>query len=84
VQGNFAVANGMKLADALKLEDMTLPYVNVVAVRRGNQDATFARDIVAAYKSPEFRKVFDANPAWKGYRLPEYFAPGAGVASARP
>ncbi len=84
VQGNFAVANGMKLTDALKLEDMTLPYVNVVAVKRSNQDAKFARDIVAAYKSPEFQKIFDANPAWKGYRLPEYFAPAAGVASAKP
>jgi D-methionine transport system substrate-binding protein len=84
VQGNFAVADGLKLTDALKLEDMTLPYVNVVAVKRSNQDAKFARDIVAAYKSPEFQKIFDANPAWKGYRLPEYFAPAAGVASAKP
>jgi D-methionine transport system substrate-binding protein len=75
VQGNFAVANGLKLADALKLEDMTPPYINVVAVKRSNQDAKFARDIVAAYKSPEFRRIFDANPAWKGYRLPDYFTP---------
>jgi len=74
IQGNFAVANGMKLTEALKLEEMTLPYVNVVAVKRSNKDAKFARDIVAAYKSAEFRKAFDANPAWKGYRLPEYFA----------
>jgi D-methionine transport system substrate-binding protein len=83
IQGNFAVANGMKLTDALKLEDMTLPYVNVVAVKRGNQDARFARDIVAAYRSPEFRKAFDANPAWRGYRLPDDIAP-ATVASAKP
>jgi D-methionine transport system substrate-binding protein len=80
IQGNFAVANGMKLTDALKLEDMTLPYVNVVAVKRANQDARFARDIVAAYKSPEFQRAFDANPAWKGYRLPDYFSTPAGAA----
>ena len=84
VQGNFAVANGMKLTDALKLEDMALPYVNVVAVKRSNQDAKFAHDIVAAYKSSEFQKVFEANPSWKGYRLPEYFAPSAAVAVAKP
>lgn len=74
----------MKLTDALKLEDTTLPYVNVVAVKRSNRDTKFARDIVAAYKSPELQKIFDANPAWKGYRLPEYFAPASGVASAKP
>jgi len=84
VQGNFAVASGMKLTDALKLEEMTLPYVNVVAVKRANQDAKFARDIVAAYKSSEFRRIFEANTAWKGYRLPEYFTPNGDVASAKP
>jgi len=73
IQGNFAIAYGLKLTDALKLEAMTLPYVNVVAVKRSNQDAKFAQDIVAAYKSPEFRKVFEADPVWKGYRLPDYF-----------
>jgi len=76
IQGNFAVAYGLKLTEALKLEDMTLPYVNVVAVKRSNQDAAFARDIVAAYRSPEFQKAFEANPVWKGYRLPDYFAAG--------
>jgi D-methionine transport system substrate-binding protein len=74
VQGNFAVASGLKLTDALKLEDMTPPYVNVVAVKRGNVDAKFAKDIAAAYQSTEFQRVFKANPVWSGYRLPEYFA----------
>jgi D-methionine transport system substrate-binding protein len=73
VQGNFAVASGLKLTEALKLEDMTLPYVNVVAVKRGNANARFAQDIVAAYRAPEFQKVFQANPVWAGYRLPDYF-----------
>lgn len=73
VQGNFAVASGLKLTEALKLEDMTLPYVNVVAVKRGNANAKFAQDIVAAYRAPEFQKVFQVNPVWAGYRLPDYF-----------
>ncbi|MGJ7570096.1 MetQ/NlpA family ABC transporter substrate-binding protein [Variovorax sp. RB2P76] len=74
VQGNFAVASGLKLAEALKLEDMTLPYVNVVAVKRSNENAKFAKDIAAAYQSPEFQRFFKANPTWAGYRLPDYFA----------
>jgi len=74
VQGNFAVASGLKLTEALKLEDMTLPYVNVVAVKRSNENAKFAKDIAAAYQSSEFQKFFRANPAWAGYRLPDYFS----------
>jgi D-methionine transport system substrate-binding protein len=73
VQGNFVVASGLKLTDALKLEDMTPPYVNVVAVKRGNENAAFAKDIAAAYRSAEFQQVFKANPVWAGYRLPAYF-----------
>ena len=73
VQGNFAVASGLKLTEALKLENMTLPYVNVVAVKRSNEHAKFAKDIVAAYQSAEFQRFFKANPAWAGYRLPDYF-----------
>lgn len=74
VQGNFAVASGLKLTDALKQENMTLPYVNVVAVKRGNENAKFAKDIAQAYQSAEFQQAFKANPAWAGYRLPDYFA----------
>ncbi|HEY0296610.1 MAG TPA: MetQ/NlpA family ABC transporter substrate-binding protein [Bordetella sp.] len=74
IQGNFAVASGLPLTSALKLENMTLPYVNVVAVREDKAHAQFADDIVAAYKSAQFQKVFNANPVWAGYRLPGYFA----------
>lgn len=74
VQGNFAVASGLKLTEALKLEDMTLPYVNVVAVKRSNEHAKFAKDIATAYQSPAFQTFFKANPVWAGYRLPDYFS----------
>ncbi|WPB58852.1 MetQ/NlpA family ABC transporter substrate-binding protein [Xylophilus sp. GOD-11R] len=76
VQGNFAVASGLKLTDALKQENMTLPYVNVVAVKRANANAPFAQALVAAYKAPEFERLFRANPVWAGYRLPDYFSKG--------
>jgi D-methionine transport system substrate-binding protein len=53
---------------------MTLPYVNVVAVKRSNEQAQFAKDIAAAYQSAEFQRFFKANPTWAGYRLPDYFS----------
>ncbi|MFT4191077.1 MAG: MetQ/NlpA family ABC transporter substrate-binding protein [Comamonas sp.] len=73
IQGNFAVASGLKLTQALKLEDMTSPYVNVVAVRADRQGEAFVKAIVAAYQSPEFQRLVRANPTWAGYRLPDYF-----------
>jgi D-methionine transport system substrate-binding protein len=82
IQGNFAVAYGLKLTESLRLEEMTLPYVNVVAVKRSNRDARFAQDIVAAYRSLEFQKAFEANPAWQGYRLPDYFKPSAATVAS--
>lgn len=54
IKGNFAVASGLKLTEALKLEDMPLPYVDVVAVKRGNENAQFAKDIVRAYRLPDY------------------------------
>lgn len=73
IQGNFAVAYGLRLTESLRLEDMTAPYVNVVAVRRGQQEQPFARDIAAAYQSAGFQQFFKAQPVWAGYRLPDYF-----------
>jgi D-methionine transport system substrate-binding protein len=74
VQGNYAVASGLKLTEALRQEDMTPPYVNVVAVKKGNENAKYARDIVLAYQSADFQQAFRANPVWAGYRLPDYFS----------
>lgn len=74
IQGNFAVAYGLRLTDALALENMTLPYVNVVAVKRRDLQAPFAQDIAQAYRSSDFQRLFRANPVWAGYRLPDYFA----------
>src|SRR3979409_2422446 len=51
IQGNFAIYSGLKLTNAFALEKMTTPYINVVAVKRGNVEAPWAQDIVAGYKS---------------------------------
>jgi len=74
VQGNFAIYSGLKLTDALALEKMTLPYVNVVAVRKQNVDVQWARDITAAYKSPEFQQTIRNDRFYDGFRLPDYFS----------
>ncbi|WP_058830024.1 MetQ/NlpA family ABC transporter substrate-binding protein [Paenibacillus polymyxa] len=73
IQGNFAVSNGMKLTSALKLENMTDPFTNVVAVDSKNKDKPFVKDIIEGYHSDEFQQYIKSNPAYEGYKLPSYF-----------
>lgn len=73
IQGNFAIFSGLKLSEALALEKMTTPYINVVAIRKGNVDTAWAKDIVAAYKSDDFKSAIRADRFYDGFRLPDYF-----------
>jgi D-methionine transport system substrate-binding protein len=50
IQGHFAIYSGLKLTNAFALEKMTTPYINVVAVKRGNAETQWAQDIIAGYK----------------------------------
>jgi len=68
VNGNYAYASGLKLSDALDIEDLGDRYINVVAVRSADQGQPFVADLVAAYHSPEF-KAFIAQ------RYPEFSKP---------
>ena len=73
VQGNFAIYSGLKLTEAFALEKMTKPYTNVVAVRTGNAEAPWAKDIVAAYQSDTFKNAIRNDKFYAGFTLPEYF-----------
>ncbi|CAN7587750.1 MetQ/NlpA family ABC transporter substrate-binding protein [Duganella sp. LjRoot269] len=57
VNGNYALASGLKLKDALITEKISSNYVNLVAIRTADKDKPFARDIAAAYRSREFLAV---------------------------
>jgi D-methionine transport system substrate-binding protein len=72
IQGNFAIYSGLKLTNAFALEKMTTPYINVVAVKRGNADSAWAQDIVSAYKSPTFKNVILSDRFYDGFALPDY------------
>ncbi|OWW20172.1 MetQ/NlpA family ABC transporter substrate-binding protein [Noviherbaspirillum denitrificans] len=70
VNGNFAIASGLKLTEALGLEDTTAQYQNLVAVRTEDKDKQFVKDIADAYRSQEFREVVDKH--FKGFVKPSY------------
>jgi D-methionine transport system substrate-binding protein len=57
INGNFAVASGLKLKDALVTEKISPSYVNLAAVRTADKDKQFARDLAAAYRSREFLDI---------------------------
>lgn len=73
IQGNFAIFAKLKLSEAFILEDMTSPYINVLVVRKGKQNAKFSRDLVDAYQSDTFQKAIRADHFYDGFRLPDYF-----------
>jgi D-methionine transport system substrate-binding protein len=70
VNGNFALASGLKLRDALKTEKISPNYVNLVAVKAADKDKQFARDIAAAYRSREFLDV--TNRHFRDYAKTDY------------
>ena len=70
VNGNYALASGLKLKDALKTEKISDNYVNLVAVRTADKDKQFAKDLSAAYRSREFLAV--TNKHFADYSKTDY------------
>lgn len=70
VTGNFALASGMKITDALALEKLTPNYQNVVAIRSADKDSVFAKDLDAAFRSRAFLDV--TNKHFAGFYKPQY------------
>ena len=61
VNGNFALASGLKITDALALEKTGPTYQNVVAIRTRDKDKPWVKDLADAYRSREFLAVIDAK-----------------------
>ena len=61
VNGNFALASGLKITEALALEKTGPTYQNVVAIRTEDKDKPWVKDLADAYRSREFLAVTDAK-----------------------
>jgi len=70
VNGNYALASGLKLRDALRTEKISPAYANLVAVRSVDRDKPFARDLAAAYRSRAFLDV--TNKHFADYAKTDY------------
>lgn len=70
VNGNFAIASGLKLTEAIALEKTPDHYLLVLAVRGADKDSPLTRDLVSAFQSPEYKALIKEQ--YKGYALPDY------------
>ncbi len=61
INGNYAIASGLKLEDAVKIEDDIDTYMIYVTVRTADRERQFARDLAAAYRSAQFYRVIDQH-----------------------
>ncbi|WP_430790732.1 MetQ/NlpA family ABC transporter substrate-binding protein [Virgibacillus flavescens] len=70
VPGNYALAAGLDLLNALVLENMPDDYRNRVVVNTKDLDTKWAKDIKEVIESPEFEKIIDEE--FKGFGKPEW------------
>ena len=61
VNGNFALASGLKITDALALEKTGPTYQNVVAIRTADKGQPWVKDLADAYRSREFLQVTETK-----------------------
>lgn len=72
IQGNFVVSAGLKLNDALKLENIESRFRVVVAVRKQDQNSKWAQALKQAYQSKTFANYIKSNSVYDGYAIPEF------------
>ena len=61
INGNFALASGLKITEALALEKTGPTYQNVVAIRTADKDQPWVKDLADAYRSREFLVVTETK-----------------------
>jgi D-methionine transport system substrate-binding protein len=75
VNGNFAIAAGLKLSDALALETLDENIKNVIAVRTEDLNKQYVKDIKEIVESAAFQKVAsDPKNIFSSFQVPEWYA----------
>ncbi|MFJ7737160.1 MetQ/NlpA family ABC transporter substrate-binding protein [Lysinibacillus sp. NPDC097287] len=72
VPGNFALAAGLDLLDAVFLENMPDRFRNVVAMKAENKESQLAKDLIEIVESAKFEEVIDTD--FQGFGKPEWMA----------
>ncbi|MFO1139093.1 MAG: MetQ/NlpA family ABC transporter substrate-binding protein [Paracoccus sp. (in: a-proteobacteria)] len=71
INTNYALEAGLNPEkDAIAIENADSPYANIIVVRKGDENAPWAKTLVEAYHSPEVKKYIQDKytgaviPAW--------------------
>jgi D-methionine transport system substrate-binding protein len=60
INTNYAIASGLSpKTDAIAMESAESPYVNVIVVRKGDEEAAWVKPLIEAYHSPEVKAFID-------------------------
>ena len=74
VNGNYAIAAGLKLSDAIALETLQENYKIVVAVRTDDAASAFAKEIKAIVESETFKNVVEKpENNFKEFQKPQWY-----------
>ena len=68
VNGNYAISSGIKLTEAI-YQEKSYAYVNWGVVKSADVAKPWAKDVVAAYNSNEFKAW--AKKKFVGYKFPQ-------------
>jgi len=68
INGNYATSSGIKLTEAL-FQEKSYAYVNWGAVKRVDLSKPWAKDVIAAYNSDQFKNW--AKLKYVGYKYPQ-------------
>lgn len=75
VNGNYAIAAGLKLSEALALEILDENIKNVIAVRTEDLNKPYVKDIQEVVRSAEFHKVVsDPGNIFLSFQQPDWYA----------
>ena len=65
INGNYAISGGLKVTDALAVEDSTSvaaeTYANIIAVKEGNENSEKIKVLIDALKSEAVKKYIEEN-----------------------
>lgn len=71
VNGNYIASSGLKISDALQIENTPEEHRIIVSILKENLDTQWAKDVKAAFESPEFEEYILSEEKFDGFILPE-------------
>ncbi|WP_411976447.1 MetQ/NlpA family ABC transporter substrate-binding protein [Sulfitobacter faviae] len=64
INTNYAIASGLTRENTMAMESAENPYVNIIAVRKGDEEAAWVETLLKAYHSDEIKTFI--NESYQG------------------